>query len=54
MTQIKSVLELSKIGGSKVALAAYQQTGAGKHGGSSRQKNRKDRHLTKQFLRDRA
>jgi len=47
----KTALELSKIGGSKVALAAYNQTGAGKHGGSDRQKNRRDRKAARLGLR---
>jgi hypothetical protein len=49
--QRKTALELAKAGGSRVALAATQQTGGGKHGGSARQNNRRDRTLTKQNLR---
>ena len=48
----KSTLEFAKSGGSRVALAARQKTGAGSHGGSSRDKNRRDRRLTKQSLRE--
>ena len=47
----KGALEFAKSGGSRVALAARQKSGAGAHGGSSRDKNRRDRRLTKQNLR---
>jgi hypothetical protein len=36
---------------SKIGLEAHQQTGAGKHGGSSRQQRRRDRQNTKRALR---
>lgn len=34
-----------------IGLAAHQATGAGKHGGSSRQQHRRDRQGTKRALR---
>jgi hypothetical protein len=37
---------------SAVALAARLQTGAGKHGGTARQQNKRDRSVTKRTLRD--
>lgn len=49
--QKKGALEFAKAGGSRVALSARLQTGAGKHGGTARAKNRRDRRLTKQDLR---
>lgn len=50
--QKKTSLEFAKAGGSRVAVSARFQTGAGKHGGTARAKNRRDRRLTKQDLRD--
>jgi len=47
----KSIQDIAKGVGSKVLLAARLRSGAGKHGGSAKQKNRKERRQSKQDLK---
>jgi hypothetical protein len=49
--KIKSSTELARSTASKVAVAAFQRSGAGKHGGTAREQRRRDRQQTKQSLR---
>ena len=47
----KKQVEDAKLGGSAVAVASHQMTGAGKHGGSPRAQNRRTRQGVAQKLR---
>lgn len=47
----KSAVELARSTGSAVAVAAFQRSGAGKHGGSARQQHRRSRQSARQSLR---
>lgn len=47
----KTVVELAKAGGSKVALAARQHSGAGSHGKSGASRRRAERRADKARLR---
>jgi hypothetical protein len=47
----KTSTQLALSTGSAVAVASFQRSGAGKHGGSDRQRNRNDRHATRRELR---
>ena len=47
----RSSEQLSRSVGSAVARAAIKRSGAGAHGGSAKEKNRRERHRTRHLLR---
>jgi hypothetical protein len=49
--QPATALELSRSGGSAVAVAAFLRSGAGKHGTQGRAAHRQDRRVARQTLR---